>query len=137
MSHTTSQATPDKSELRKFGFIFGAGLVLIFGLFFPWLLDKPWPAWPFIAAGILAFLVAVFPAGLKPLYSVWMKFGHVAGWINTRIILGLVFFTVFMPFGLVMRLFGKDPMKRKLDDTTTSYRVASHSSPRDQMERPF
>ena len=136
MSHATSQAAPDKSELRKFGFIFGAGLVLIFGLFFPWLLERPWPAWPFIAGGILATLALVFPLGLKPLYIAWMKFGHVAGWINTRIILGLVFFTVFLPFGLIMRLFN-DPMKRKLDDASTSYRVPSHSSPRDQMERPF
>jgi hypothetical protein len=136
MSHATSQATPDKSDLRKFGLIFGTGLVLIFGLFFPWLLERPWPAWPFIAAGILAALALVFPTGLKPLYIAWMKFGHVAGWINTRIILGLVFFVVFLPFGLIMRLFN-DPMRRKLDDATTSYRIPSHSSPRDQMERPF
>jgi len=136
MSHAPSQAAPEKSDLRKFGFIFGAGLVLIFGLFFPWLLERPWPAWPFIAAGILAALALAFPLGLKPLYIAWMKFGHVAGWINTRIILGLVFFAVFLPFGLIMRLFN-DPMKRKLDDASPSYRVPSHSSPRDQMERPF
>jgi hypothetical protein len=136
MSHATSQQAPEKSDLRKFGFIFGAGLVLIFGLFFPWLLERPWPAWPFIAAGVLASLALVFPTGLKPLHIAWMKFGHVAGWINTRIILGLVFFTVFLPFGLIMRLFN-DPMRRKLDDASTSYRVPSHSSPRDQMERPF
>jgi hypothetical protein len=137
MSHATPQAAPEKSDLRKFGFIFGAGLVLIFGLFFPWLLERPWPAWPFITAGGFILMALVFPTGLKPLYIAWMKFGHVAGWINTRIILGLVFFAVFLPFGLVMRLFGNDPMKRKLDNATTSYRVPSHSSPRDQMERPF
>ena len=137
MTGTDQKLSTDKTELRKFGLIFGAGLLLIFGLFFPWLLDRPWPAWPFIAAGILASMALVFPTGLKPLYIAWMKFGHVAGWINTRIILGLVFFAVFLPFGLVMRLLGNDPMKRKLDDTSTSYRIASHSSPRDQMERPF
>ncbi|UCC56918.1 MAG: sxtJ [Gammaproteobacteria bacterium] len=137
MSGTTPKPAPEKSELRKFGLIFGAGLVLIFGLFFPWLLERPWPAWPFIAAGILAFMALVFPVGLKPLHTGWMKFGHVAGWINTRIILGLVFYTVFLPFGLIMRLFGNDPMKRKLDNESESYRVPSHSSPIDQMERPF
>ena len=103
----------------------------------PWLLERPWPAWPFIAAGILAFMALVFPVGLKTLHTGWMKFGHVAGWINTRIILGLVFYTVFLPFGLIMRLIGNDPMKRKLDNESESYRVPSHSSPIDQMERPF
>jgi len=137
MTGTDQKLSTDKTELRKFGLIFGAGLVLIFGLFFPWLLEKPWPAWPFIAAGGFILMALAFPTGLKPFYIAWMKFGHVAGWINTRIILGLVFFAVFLPFGLVMRLFGNDPMKRKLDDTSASYRIASHSSPRDQMERPF
>ena len=137
MSHAAPHPAPGKSDLRKFGFIFGIGLILIFGLFFPWLLERPWPAWPFIAAAVFAGVALVFPAGLKPVYTAWMKFGHVAGWINTRIILGLVFFSLFLPFGLVMRLFGKDPMHRKLEDSATSYRVPSQSSPRDQMERPF
>jgi len=137
MTGTDQKLSTDKTELRKFGLVFGAGLVLIFGLFFPWLLDKPWPAWPFITAGVFITVALVFPAGLKPLYIAWMKFGHVAGWINTRIILGVVFFAVFLPAGLAMRLLGNDPMKRKLDESSTSYRVASHTSPRDQMERPF
>jgi len=137
MTGTDQKLSTDKTELRKFGLIFGVGLVLIFGLFFPWLADKPWPAWPFIAAGAFILLALVFPTGLKPLYIAWMKFGHVAGWINTRIILGVVFFAIFLPFGLIMRLFGSDPMKRKLDNASASYRIASHSSPKNQMERPF
>lgn len=126
-----------KVELRKFGLIMGTGILLIFGLFFPWMLERPWPVWPFATAAVLILLGLVFPLSLRPLNIVWMKFGHIAGWINTRIILGVVFFCVFLPVGMVMRLFGKDPMKRKLDGGSSSYRIPSHSSPRDQMERPF
>jgi len=39
--------------------------------------------------------------------------GHVLGWINARIILGIVFFVVVMPIGLVMRLFGKDFLRMR------------------------
>ena len=39
--------------------------------------------------------------------------------------------------GLVMRLFGKDPMARKLDASAQSYRVESASHPRDRLEKPF
>jgi hypothetical protein len=66
-----------------------------------------------------------------------MKFGHAAGWINTRIILGLVFFFVFFPTALALKLLHKDPMARKLDAGTDSYRVTSKASPREQLERPY
>ena len=46
-----------------------------------------------------------------------MKFGNVMNWINTRLILGVMFYGIFLPIGLCMRLFGKDPMQRTLDKT--------------------
>lgn len=127
----------DRKELRNFGFIFGAGLVVIFGLLFPWLGDRSWPAWPWITAAILAAAGLLYPSALKPLQVSWLKIGHVLGWINTRIILGVVFFVIFLPVSLMLRLLGKDPLHRKQDATATSYRVTSKSSPKDQMERPF
>jgi hypothetical protein len=66
-----------------------------------------------------------------------MKFGHVMNWINTRLILGLLFYGLFLPFGLVMRLFGKDSMHRKWDDRVSTYRVKSHNDAKDSVERPF
>ena len=127
----------DRKELRNFGLVFGAGLIVIFGLLFPWLANRSWPAWPWITAAVFAALGLLWPAALKPLQVTWLKIGHVLGWINTRIILGVVFFTIFLPASLLLRLLGKDPMHRKLDPSTASYRVTSKSSPREQMERPF
>jgi len=91
---------------RQFGFLFSTVFVLA----------AFWPLWPLHApnlywlAGAGAWLAAalVCPKMLAPLYKAWMAFGHVLGWINARIILGVVFFVVVMPVGLVMRLFGKD-----------------------------
>jgi hypothetical protein len=77
------------------------------------------------------------PGTLQPVYLGWMKFGHVMNWINTRLILGILFYGVFLPFGMVMRLLGKDPMHRKLDDTVSTYRVKSHNDSKDSVERPF
>jgi hypothetical protein len=61
----------------------------------------------------------------------------VLGWINTRIILGLVFFFLFAPVALLFRLFGKDPLHRKLEAAVTTYRVPSEKLPRKRMEKPF
>jgi hypothetical protein len=49
--------------------------------------------------------------------------GRGAGLINTRILLGLVFFAVVTPIGLVMRLLGRDPVRRRLEPSTESYRM--------------
>lgn len=105
---------------RQFGFLFTAVFVLA----------AFWPLWPLHApnlywlAGAGAWLVAatVYPKMLAPLYKVWMAFGHVLGWINARIILGVVFFVVVMPIGLIMRLFGKDFLRMR-PNRTGSYWV--------------
>ena len=133
----STTATPDRQELRKFGFVFATGLVLIFGLFFPWVLEKPSPYWPWIVAAVFAGSALILPQILKPVFLLWMKIGHVLGWINTRIILGVVFFIIFAPVALFMRLFGKDPMHRRLDETASTYRINSEKLPRERMERPF
>lgn len=137
MSESTVSESPNKKELRQFGFIFAAGLVLFFGLIIPWLAEIPWPRWPWIGSGVFVVLALVYPLALKPLNWLWLKIGHALGWINTRIILGLVFFVIILPIGLLMRMLRKDPMARKRDASASSYRVQSQRSPREQLERPF
>lgn len=52
---------------------------------------------------------------LKAIYNAWMKFAHALGWINTRIILTLVYLLIFTPIALIFRLIGKDPMDRRFE----------------------
>lgn len=51
---------------------------------------------------------------LKLLYRGWMKFAHVLGWVNTRIILTLVYLLIMTPLALIFKVLGKDPMNRRL-----------------------
>lgn len=137
MSSNSLASTLDKKELRNFGLVFAAGLILFFGLLIPWLIGYAWPVWPWIAAGVFAIFGIIFPIVLSPLNWLWLKIGFVLGWINTRIILGLIFFVILFPISLVMRIIGKDSMHRKLDEMATTYRVSSKSAPKNQIERPF
>jgi len=78
------------------------------------------------AVGIGLMLMAlglVFPGSLAHVYRAWMAVGHVLGWINTRIILGIFFYAILTPFGLVMRLLGKDFMRLKPAPNADTYRV--------------
>ena len=100
--------------------------------------------WEADAANWIRYVVAAFaltalllPVALGPVYHLWMKIGHVLGWINTRIILGLVFFIFFAPLALAFRLFGRDPMERKLESSAPTYRKPSHHLPRERMEKPY
>ena len=133
----TPGAPADRKQLREFGLVFAAGLIIMFGLLLPWLADRPWPLWPWIAATVFVALALAFPPALGPLNALWLKIGHVLGWINTRIILGVVFFVVFVPAALLLRILHKDPMYRKLDDSVASYRISSKQPLDKQMERPF
>ena len=134
---TTINPNPDKQELRKFGLIFAGMFILIFVLLLPWIWDKPRPTWAWIVAAVFIAFALLAPAALGPVYRLWMKIGLVLGWINTRIILGLVFFVIFTPVALFFKLLGKDPLKRRLDASATSYRIASEQPPRDRMEKPY
>jgi predicted anti-sigma-YlaC factor YlaD len=131
--------TPElnKHELRKFGLMTGVIVVILFGLFLPWVFGRSYPYWPWVIASILWVLAILAPLALKPIYIGWMKVGHVLGWINTRIILGLMFYTVFFAVGLVLKVLGKDPMSREIDKSIESYRVASRVHSKDHVERPF
>lgn len=66
-----------------------------------------------------------------------MHIGHVLGAINTRIILGTLFFLVITPTGLLMLLLGKDPMARRFDQEARSYRVPVDPGADAPMKRPF
>ena len=79
----------------------------------------------------------VAPQVLKPVFRAWTALGWVLGWINSRIIMSVVFYVIVTPTGVIMRLFGSDPMGRKFDPSCASYRVPSRQVPTQSMDRPF
>ena len=129
-------ASPDRKSLRAFGLLLGATTVALFGLGLPWLLGQRPPWWPWLAAGAL-WLPALFaPRALRPVYRGWMRFGAAIGAVNARILLGVAFYLVVAPFGLIARLSGRDPLRRR-PDRGASYRVPSRANPPKHMEHPF
>ena len=66
-----------------------------------------------------------------------MKFGLFMGAINSKIILGVVFYVMMAPMGFIKRLFGSDAMRRELNPNLSTYRVASQVRSKESMERPF
>ena len=105
----------DKKTLRNFGLITGAIVLVLFGLFLPWVFSHKLPYWPWVLTGILWGLAMLSPLALTHVYRIWMRIGNGLGWINSRIILGIMFYVIFLPSGIIMKLLGKDPMTRSLN----------------------
>jgi uncharacterized membrane protein len=127
----------NEKELRKFGLVTGSIVAVLFGLFLPWLFNHGLPVWPWIIAGILGVWAMILPATLAPVYKGWMRIGMAVGWFNTRLILGILFFVIFTPIGLIMRLFGHDSMQKDFDKNAKTYRISLLQKTPDDMERPF
>ncbi|GAA0857439.1 SxtJ family membrane protein [Aliiglaciecola litoralis] len=97
----------DHQGLREFSVTMMWVFPLVFMLLLPWLFEQPIPWWPAIFSGCLAILYFVYPTGLYIPYRIWMAIASVLGWVNTRLILGIAFYLLILPIGLVLRLFKK------------------------------
>jgi hypothetical protein len=127
---------PTAKELRQFGLLVG-GVFGVIGLW-PLVFRSESPRlWAMILGGLLLALGAVAPMSLKQLHRGWMKIGHVLGLINTRIILGVIYYLLITPMGLAMRLMGKDPMHRAMTQETDTYRIVRTPRPRQHMRNQF
>jgi hypothetical protein len=134
---TSFNRNPDRKELRNFGLITGALTAGLFGLALPLLFAHGFPKWPWPVAVVLIAWALAAPATLKPVYLAWMTIGQALGWLNTRIIMTVMFYLIILPVGLLRRLARKDPMARTMSPGEKSYRVPSSVPDRKHLEKPF
>lgn len=128
----------DSKKLREFAFLTGGVFVFLFGLFLPWLKSKPYPVWPWILALILGIPGLLKPEVLKPVYVGWMKLGHVLGWLNSRIILGFIFYVLVTPMGWIMKKMGKNPLEEHAHKSNSnSYKLVIKRREGKHMEVPY
>ena len=103
---------PQKT-LREFGFLIGIVFPFLIGWALPLIGGQSFRTWT-LWIGIISLILAISkPILLLYPYRAWMKLGHILGWVNSRIILGLVFLIVLQPIALIMRILGHDPLRTK------------------------
>jgi hypothetical protein len=127
--------------MREFAAVTGGGFVVLFFLC-PLVLKHRLHLWPLALAVVLGGLALLRPAALKPVHRVWMAVGHALGWVNSRIILSVIFYGIFFPVAWVRRRTGKGSILGSLrpDPGLESYRVPAKSRGDEravEMERPF
>ena len=100
-----------KKDLRSFSFIIGFILLAIGGVLF---YEEKELFVNFISVGsIFIGLGLIFPVALKPIYKIWMIFAVVIGWVMTRVILSVLFYSIITILGIFARLIRKDFLNLK------------------------
>jgi hypothetical protein len=133
----SENTSPSAGELRNFGLLTGGLAAAIFGLLFPWMHHRSAPLWPWVVCGVLSIAALTAPRALKHLFRAWTALGWALGWINSKVIMTIVFYILIFPLGATMRLAGRDRMARSFDPDSCSYRVLKRPQSRESMDRPY
>jgi hypothetical protein len=126
----------DNRKLRSFGLIVGTGFGVI----------AIWPAlfrgqnlrsWALTLTFLLWAAALLFPAALRQVHRVWMTIGEALGWVNSRIILTVVYYLLIVPIGAIQRMTGKDSMRRRLEPGIESYKIPRTRRPASHMQHQY
>src|SRR5919198_1413774 len=103
------KSASEAKQLRSFGLLVG-GVFAVISLW-PMLVHGENARWWTLILALLLIMPALIAPNLLALpHRGWMALSEVLGWINTRIILGAIFFILLTPIGIIRRFLGKDPM---------------------------
>jgi len=133
---STNHRAPSRKQLRSFGLILAGGFSVI-GLW-PMIFRHHGPTrWAIVIAVIFGAAGMLIPAALRHPYRVWMTAGDLLGWINSRVILSALYYTLLTPMRLLMALTSYDAMTRKFDPQAATYRITRKSRAASHMTHQF
>jgi hypothetical protein len=117
-----SHSEPKIGSDRGFGLVFAAVFLIIAIL--PLLRNAPVRWWALVATAAFALAALVAPSVLRPLNQIWFTFGMALHHVVNPIVMGAIFFVAVTPTALIMRAFGKDPLRLERDRASATYWVA-------------
>ena len=121
---------------KKFGYFF-SGIFLTISLYFLYS-ERFSTGYIFATLALLFVIITIFKADLLlPLNKLWMYFGYLLGIIISPIVLGIIFFGLFTPYSLVMRMMGRDELRLKKTNKKSYWIIRSKSTPQTDFKQQF
>ncbi len=111
---------------RSFGILFFV-VFFIIGIW-PLLNDGEYRIWSILISLVFLFLGIINSNFLTPLNKLWMRFGLLLGMIVTPVVMGIIFFLVVTPTGIILRLFRKDILKLKKNKSNTYWTLKDNDN---------
>ena len=118
---------------RSFGIVFFVVFLII--AFYPLINDENIRYWSLFISLVFLTLGLLNSNILTPLNKIWFKFGILLGKIISPIIMGIIFFFVVTPIGLLMKIFKKDLLNLKFNNKK-SYWIEK-KDPKSKMKNQF
>ena len=122
------------SSNRNFGLVFF--IIFLIVSLWPLTYEEPIRTWSAILSLVFLILGLMNSKLLTPLNQLWFKFGMILGAVVAPIVMGVVFFLVVTPIGIVMKLMGKDLLNKKHNKKKQTYWIKRKTSP-GSMKRQF
>ena len=123
-----------KHDLKVFGLIW-AGIFIVIGIL-PFIKHGEIRIWAITVALLFTFAALWKPKLLSRFYVVWMKIGDFIGGIISKIIMFILYFGLFTPVSLFLKLLGKDLLNKKIDKSQDSYWIDREMQPQ-SMKHQF
>ena len=104
---------------KSFGVLFSIVFLVI--ALYPLSASEDPYIWAFIVSGVFLLLAFVAPKTLFFFNKLWFKFGILLGSIIAPIVMALIYLTTVLPTGIIMRILGKDLLRKRFDKSANSY----------------
>jgi len=121
---------------KKFGFFF-TFVFAILAFYFLFIDSILWAQALAILAVLFLLITVTIPQVLLPLNKLWMRFGLLLGMIVSPIVLGIIFFGLVTPYGVVMGMFGRDELRLKFTKKSSHWISRSESIKSDSFKNQF
>ena len=121
---------------RKFGFFF----TFVFSLVAAYFYHSANVSWAYlftVLASIFLLVTLINSDALLPLNKLWMRFGLLLGIIISPIVLGIIFFGLFTPIAILMRLSGRDELRLKFTQKTSHWILRSEPIKSESFKQQF
>lgn len=123
--------------MRDFAWQFSLLIMIVFMGLLPWIFDGNIPWWPLILSMYLCASGVIYPKAVYPIYVVWMVLASILGFINTYLLLALVFYIVFTPMGCVLRYLKRLQYDTPSKHTSTYYIKRDEPIDKSHLTKPF
>ena len=121
---------------RKFGFFF-TFVFVVAAAYFNYSANVSW-AYVFVGAASIFLLITLIKSdALLPLNKLWMRFGLLLGMIVSPIVLGIIFFGLFTPIAILMRLSGRDELRLKFSPKVSHWITRSEPIKSESFKHQF
>ena len=121
---------------RKFGLFF-TFVFAVAAAYFYYAENIVW-TYAFVAASLIFLLITLIKSdALLPLNKLWMRFGLLLGMIVSKIVLGIIFFGLFMPIATLMRLSGRDELSLQFSQKVSHWKTRSEQIKPESFKNQF